>query len=155
MASHLTFNAFGQAALSEWLVTVRASYVDERVAAGDSQQEAEANATAALDRLVPAGSPGPGQLIGSVCCDHVPVGYLWIGPADDDPQRWWVWDISIDEAHRGQGYGRRAMVLAEQLARAAGATTIGLNVFASNTVARHLYSSLNYEESSVQMRKDL
>lgn len=43
----------------------------------------------------------------------------------------------------------------EQLARAAGATTIGLNVFANNVVARSLYSSLNYQESSVQMRKAL
>ncbi|MCU1494550.1 MAG: sortase-like acyltransferase [Acidimicrobiaceae bacterium] len=47
------------------------------------------------------------------------------------------------------------MLLAENLARANGATSIGLNVFAHNRVARDLYSSLGYRETSVQMRKEL
>jgi ribosomal protein S18 acetylase RimI-like enzyme len=47
------------------------------------------------------------------------------------------------------------MLLAEELARTQGATSIGLNVFAHNVVARELYSSLGYTETSVQMRKGL
>ena len=47
------------------------------------------------------------------------------------------------------------MLLAERLARAQGARTIGLNVFAGNTVARTLYGSLGYEETTVQMRQEL
>lgn len=82
-----------------------------------------------------------------------PVGELWVGPFDDDPQRWWVWDVAIDEPYRGRGLGRAAMVLAERLAGEHGATSIGLNVFARNEVARGLYRSLGYEEASVQMRK--
>ena len=46
-------------------------------------------------------------------------------------------------------------MLAERLAAANGATTIGLNVFAHNVVARGLYRSLGYDETSVQMRKSL
>jgi len=80
---------------------------------------------------------------------------LWIGPYSDDPQRWWVWNIEIDDAHRRKGLGRKAMLLAENLARDNGANSIGLNVFAHNRVARNLYQSLGYEESSVQMRKAL
>jgi ribosomal protein S18 acetylase RimI-like enzyme len=151
----MRFEAFDPAALGDWLVGMRANYVGERIAAGDSEQEAETNAAAAFERLVPGGTPASGQLVGRVLCAGRPVGYLWIGPAGPDPQRWWVWDILIDDDQRGRGYGRQAMLLAEQLARAQGATTIGLNVFAHNVVARNLYSSLGYEENSVQMRKNL
>jgi ribosomal protein S18 acetylase RimI-like enzyme len=61
----------------------------------------------------------------------------------------------IDEEFRGLGHGRQAMLLAEELARSEGASTIGLNVFGHNQVARSLYSSLGFRETSVQMRKDL
>lgn len=66
-----------------------------------------------------------------------------------------MWDVVIDEDQRGRGLGRQAMLLAEELARQGGATTFGLNVFANNVVARNLYTSLEYEETSVQMRKPL
>lgn len=62
---------------------------------------------------------------------------------------------SIEEQFRGRGLGRQAMLLAEDLARASAATSIGLNVFAHNVQARNLYSSLGYQEASIQMRKDL
>ena len=47
------------------------------------------------------------------------------------------------------------MLLAEDEARGHGATELGLNVFGSNRVARHLYDSLGYETTAVQMRKPL
>ena len=47
------------------------------------------------------------------------------------------------------------MLVAEELARAGGAVTLGLNVFAHNVVARNLYASLGYREAAIQMRKDL
>ena len=40
----------------------------------------------------------------------------------------WVYDVEIEPAYRGHGYGRRAMLLAEAEARARGMTSIGLNV---------------------------
>jgi ribosomal protein S18 acetylase RimI-like enzyme len=153
--AELTFEPFDAAALATWLVELRSSYIEERVLGGDSQPEAEVNADESLARLLPAGVPSPGQLIGRVLSDGEPIGYLWIGPYGDDPQRWWVWDVAVDQGQRGRGYGRRAMLLAEKLARQAGAATIGLNVFRSNALAHHLYASLGYQETSVQMRKDL
>jgi ribosomal protein S18 acetylase RimI-like enzyme len=75
--------------------------------------------------------------------------------AGSDPERWWVWDVKIDEEFRGRGYGRQAMLLAETLARKEGALTMGLNVFGHNQVARTLYSSLGYRETAVQMRRTL
>jgi ribosomal protein S18 acetylase RimI-like enzyme len=151
----MTFEEFGAADLASWLEQTRSEYIAERMAAGDTLAEASANADASLESTFPGGAPGPGQMTGWVCCDGVRVGELWIGPHGDDPQRWWVWNVAIDEARRGQGLGRRTMMLAEKLAAANGATTIGLNVFAHNVVARGLYRSLGYDETSVQMRKSL
>jgi GNAT superfamily N-acetyltransferase len=123
--------------------------------ASDSPAGTEANAAASFGRLVPGGTPSPGQLIGLVVAPDGPVGHLWIGPVDADPARWWVYDVAIEPEYRGRGYGRGAMELAERLARAHGAWTIGLNVFRHNEVARRLYVSLGYREAAVVMRKDL
>ena len=45
------------------------------------------------------------------------------------------------------------MALAEEAARAAGATALGLNVHGHNTVARNLYESMGYQTTALQMRK--
>ena len=66
-----------------------------------------------------------------------------------------IYDMAVDEAHRGKGYGRAAMGLAEEEARLRGIGRIELNVFGGNDVARGLYLSLGYVETSVQMAKDL
>jgi ribosomal protein S18 acetylase RimI-like enzyme len=47
------------------------------------------------------------------------------------------------------------MLLAEDEARRRGLTRIELNVFGGNEVARNLYRSLGYVETSAQMAKDL
>ena len=153
--SDLTFRAFDPGELTAWRERSVAGYIAERMAAGDTYEEAKANSDQSFERTFPGGSPGPGQLVGNLCLDGEAVGELWVGPSGPDPARWWVWNVEVDEGHRGQGLGRRAMLLAEELARANGAEFIGLNVFAHNTVARGLYLSLGYEESAVQMRKDL
>lgn len=151
----VTFEQFGADDLSDWLARSTAEYVGERVAAGDTLDEARANAEASMDRTFPRGVPAAGQLAGRLFSDGQPIGELWVGQFGTDPRRWWVWDIRIDEPFRGRGLGRKAMSLAEDLARSGGATSIGLNVFAHNTTARRLYTSLGYSPTSVQMRKDL
>ena len=47
------------------------------------------------------------------------------------------------------------MRLAEDEARRNGLHAIALNVFGHNAIARALYASLGYRETSVQMRKEL
>jgi ribosomal protein S18 acetylase RimI-like enzyme len=150
-----TFEPLDASQLTAWLARSRAAYIGERVASGDTAEEATASADAALERSFPRGAPAPGQLVGRASVGGEPVGWLWVGPVGSDPTRWWVWDIEIDEQARGHGHGRKVMILAENLGRAHRATSIGLNVFAHNTVARELYASLGYAETSVQMRKTL
>jgi ribosomal protein S18 acetylase RimI-like enzyme len=153
--NEVTFEQFDTSDLAEWLARTNAEYLNERMAAGDTLDEATADADGSMQRTFPGGLATPGQLAGRVLGDGQRIGELWVGQFGGDPQRWWVWDVRIDEAFRGQGLGRRTMLLAEDLARANGAVTIGLNVFAHNGVARRLYASLAYNETSVQMRKEL
>ena len=60
----LRFEPLIGADLSSWLDVSRATYVAERMEAGDSAAEAEANATSSFERLVPGGTPAPGQHLG-------------------------------------------------------------------------------------------
>jgi len=67
----------------------------------------------------------------------------------------WVYAVEVDEAFRGRGYGREAMLLAETEARARGMRSLGLNVHGSNAIARSLYTSLGYHVTMQQMKKTI
>ena len=79
---------------------------------------------------------------------------LWLD-AFEKPGNAWLFEIVLDPAVRGRGLGREALRLAEAEARARGMTRIDLNLFAGNAVARSLYASEGYAESSVHLGKPL
>lgn len=83
------------------------------------------------------------------------VGDLWFAERtnDFDATVAFVYSIEIFEPFRGRGYGRQAMLLLEDEARARGLAHVALNVFGGNEVARSLYRSLGYAETAVWMRK--
>jgi ribosomal protein S18 acetylase RimI-like enzyme len=152
----VTLRPADAAEVADYLSHQRDAYVAERVRAGDEPIEAARNADESMGRAFPGGRPADGHLVFRVELDGQAAGVLWIGPRGPDaPDRWWVWDITIDEAARGHGIGRQAMLLAESEARARGAVDLGLNVFGHNTVAAGLYRSLGYEVTAMQMRKTL
>ena len=90
--------------------------------------------------------------IWAVEADGRRVGSVFVGIRDGGL---WLYDITIDEAERGKGYGRGAMTALEDEVRRLGHDTIGLNVWGGNEVARGLYRSLGWAEESVHMRKSL
>jgi ribosomal protein S18 acetylase RimI-like enzyme len=117
-----------------------------------ARQKSEADHAA----ILPQGLATPGHWIHVVEAAGERVGLLWLAERDSGGRRvLFIYDVEIDEAHRGKGYGRAAMELAEQEARALGIGRIELNVFGGNDVARRLYRSVGYVETSVQMAKDL
>lgn len=139
-----------------WMATLQAGYAQDHVDAGNwSAEEAAARAEADTLQLLPAGVHTTGHLLLTAHNDADDVvGALWIG-LDRPNNGGWIYEIEVVEAHRGSGYGRTLLNAAEQAAKAAGAASLGLNVFGPNAVARGLYESSGYEVTSVQMVKPL
>jgi ribosomal protein S18 acetylase RimI-like enzyme len=80
------------------------------------------------------------------------VGTLWVALLEGKA---FVFDVQTYPAHRGRGHGRTLMRLAERQAAGSGRPVLGLNVFAGNTPAEALYTSLGYETVTYSLSKPL
>jgi GNAT superfamily N-acetyltransferase len=140
---------------ADWLPHMRDDYARSMMEEGGVPPEsAREIAAAQTEQLFPGRRPSPDQLVFVVEADGKAVGELWLADREDVLQRClFVYQVHIAEAHRGRGYGKAAMLLAEEEARRRGIDRIALNVFGRNTVARRLYQSLGYEENAVSMSK--
>ncbi len=119
---------------------------------GAAREKAEAD----MARILPEGLATPGHWVFVLELDGTPVGRLWLAERETDGRKvMFIYDIQVHEEHRGRGFGRAAMELAEAEARARGIGRLELNVFGGNTVARGLYLSMGYVERAVLMAKDL
>src|SRR5205085_5498869 len=129
-----------------WLPLLREEYAPELVRDyGMSADQARTQAAAEIDGHRPAG-----HSVFVIEVDGEPVGHLWLVERRDvfEPTLS-VYDIDVDEPYRRRGYGKAAMVFAEEEARRRGLTRIALRVGACNDVARNLYRSLGFEENEV------
>ncbi len=123
---------------------------------GQTREAALKKADDDFAALLPQGLATPGHWHFVVEADGVPVGRLWLAERTSGGRlALFVYDISILPEHQGRGLGRMTMWLAEEEARTRGVGRIELHVFGGNDVARGLYRSLGYVETSVQMAKDL
>jgi len=153
----LTLRLATQAEFDEWLPRQEAGYAKLIIESGAMPpEEAREKARRDTARTFSAGLATPGQLVFRLLAAEEPVGWLWLAvPGPDEPTMAWVYNVEVDQARRGHGYGRQAMRLAEQEARARGMTSIGLNVHGQNRVAISLYDSLGYTVTAQQMKKPL
>ena len=133
-----------------WLPLLQEDYAQELVRDYRmSADQARAKAVADIDGHRPAG-----HSVFVIEADGEPVGHLWLVERRDAYEPTLVvYDIDVDEPFRGRGYGKAAMVFAEEEARRRGLTRIALHVGARNDVARNLYRSLGFEENEVAMSK--
>ncbi|WP_328917065.1 MULTISPECIES: GNAT family N-acetyltransferase [unclassified Streptomyces] len=118
---------------------------------GIPRDEAEARQATAFADVLPDGRDTPGTALLALDHDGVTVGRLWVRVGD----RPWVFSVRVEAAHRGHGHGRTLMLGAENTCRAAGATTLGLNVLTANTPALRLYESLGYRTTLRHFAKPL
>ncbi|BDZ49509.1 hypothetical protein GCM10025867_17500 [Frondihabitans sucicola] len=110
--------------LIEWLSRSRTEYIRSRHDAGETLEQAEANAEKSFTTYFTEGRPAAGQHVYTVHTDDGrDVGELWIGVVDEPSNAWWVFDVEIAEAERGNGYGRAAMLLAEEESARLGAAS--------------------------------
>jgi ribosomal protein S18 acetylase RimI-like enzyme len=133
-------------------------YAAEHVRAGTwNAEDAQALATADIDRSLPDGPDTAEELLLTAQDDQGPVGVLWLslkhprGVADTA----WISDIEILPQRRGQGLGRLLLVAAEEEISGRNISALGLNVFGDNEIARNLYQSAGYRVVTQQMVKRL
>lgn len=143
--------------LAEWLPLMRERYARDLVRDfGMSPEGARAHADSSIDRLVPDGQLLPSHVVFMIEIDGEPGGDLWLANRDDNAETTlFIYDITVDEEHRGKGYGKAAMAFTEEEAQRRGIGRIGLFVGGRNAVARGLYRSLGYSEDAVGMSKNL
>ena len=154
--AELTLRPMTRAEFDEWLPRQVAGYAAMITASGAMPAQAALDkAQRDTARYFGDGAATPGQLVFRIMAGEAGVGWLWIGVPgpDPDPLMAWVFDIEIEAPFRGRGYGRAAMERAEDVVRARGMTSLGLNVHGQNVVARSLYESLGYEVTAMQMKK--
>ena len=140
-------------------VKLIAEYAAENVSAGRwSAEEAEEKSAAQTEELLPQGVETPRVLVMiAEDSDGERIGHVWVGLDRKGTTSGgaWIYDIEVAENHRGKGYGRAILHAAEQETLKNGVSSIGLNVFGPNTVARSLYESAGYEITAQQMQKSL
>jgi ribosomal protein S18 acetylase RimI-like enzyme len=143
--------------LPAWIARHRDWYAADMVANGGlGEDAARRKASADMEALFPDGRPADGAAVLAVEHDGEPVGSVWFAPREGPEGPFaFLYAIQVDEAYRGRGIGRQAMLLFEEEARARGFSRAMLNVFGGNERARGLYRSLDWTEASVHMVKEL
>ncbi|MGW2560680.1 GNAT family N-acetyltransferase [Streptomyces sp. NPDC001514] len=142
----------------EWLTAAVENYTREWVARGVPHDQARAKSEADHRNLLPDGFATRGAWLNVLVADGTVVGHVWVAEREVRPgeQGAYVYDVEVAEAHRGRGYGRALMLLAERVALAeAGVSLLGLHVFAGNTPALGLYESLGYRTTQINYFKQL
>ena len=141
-----------------WRAESIKGYAQDKVRVGTWPAEgAEARAAAEFLSILPEGQATLGHDFRSVTNeDGAIVGALWFAPDRGTGRSTiFIWDIEIDPAFRGHGYGRATLAALEPIARELGYSEIGLHVFGDNEIARNLYRSSGFVETDVSMVKRL
>lgn len=155
----LTLRPMTRREYDAWLRRVERGYAAEQVAAGRWVESGGLDrARDLLARFLPQGADSVGMLI-LRAHDSVgaAVGDVWIGLEHPErrPDTAFVYDIEVLPERRGRGEGRLLLAAAEDAVRAAGRSSLELNVFGRNDRAARLYETSGYETVSRQMRKAL
>ena len=147
------------AELSDYRAQIEERFAaDVHTSAKISIEAARVESHLVLGGLFPEGGLAPGaQIWVAEDTAGARVGILWLAhrEAGTPTEHAWIYDIAVDEARRGSGWGRKLLAQAEEQTRALGLTSLRLNVFGENTVARNLYRSQGFTESRVTMIKDV
>lgn len=88
----------------------------------------------------------------AVLIDNNLVGYIRIHDRTKDS----VWiGCDLDPLVRGKGLGQKSLELVIQEEFSKNTNTIYLEVFEDNVVARHIYSKLGFEETSIRIMNNI
>jgi ribosomal protein S18 acetylase RimI-like enzyme len=155
--SVLTLRELDDADLAEYVVRLERDYAQEMHRLGGVPlDEARESARQSVLELFPGGRPAEGNRLWFGYDEAGErVGVLWLAHRQPGTAaaHAWIYDIEVESHRRGQGWGRRLMEEAERITREWGLSSLRLNVFGDNEVARNLYRSQGFREQNVIMTK--
>jgi ribosomal protein S18 acetylase RimI-like enzyme len=155
-APAVTLRPMTEAEFSRWRPHSLATYAAERAQLqGRSVEEVLPEVTRQNEGFLKDGLRTEAHDLLRIVVADEPVGWLWLGPHPEKAGAAWVYEIEIDEPARGRGIGRATMLAAEAFVASRGVRELGLNVFGRNERAIHLYRSLGYATTSMNMLKSL
>ncbi|MEV8226576.1 GNAT family N-acetyltransferase [Streptomyces sp. NPDC079167] len=140
-----------------WAATSADTYTREWVERGVPEEQARRKTETDHATSLPDGLATRGMYFRVLVHDDAVVGHVWVARREvpDGDDLGYVFDVEVREEHRGRGYGRALMHLAEDITLDAGLGLLGLHVFADNTPALRLYESLGYEVTQYNLAKAL
>ncbi|MFD9141501.1 GNAT family N-acetyltransferase [[Kitasatospora] papulosa] len=140
-----------------WAAVSVGTYARSWMERGVPQEQARRKSETDHAANLPDGLATPGMYFHVLVHDGAIVGHVWVARREEPEGQdlGYVFDVEVREEHRGRGYGRALMHLAEDVTLDAGLGLLGLHVFASNTPALRLYESLGYEVTQYNLAKAL
>lgn len=134
------------------------TYAEQKVRSGNWQpEEALELSRKEHAQLLPEGRASKDQYLYTITEEGTgqKLGILWVNVKMEGSHKVaWIYDIEIDEAFRGKGYGKAALSALDELLTGMGVENVGLHVFGYNTTAFELYKKMGYEVTNIIMRKD-
>lgn len=154
----LTARAMSEEEFADWRQEAVLAYARSWVERGAEPEQARLKSERDHAALLPDGLATEKVRFEVLVRAGEAVGHVWVAlrePEPGGPEAGFVFDVEVRAEHRGRGYGRALMLLAEDVTRAWGADRLGLHVFASNTPALGLYESLGYTTTRYNLAKAL
>ncbi|MEU6046462.1 GNAT family N-acetyltransferase [Streptomyces griseus] len=153
----LTSRAMSEEEFAAWRQEALLAYAQDWIDRGVEPEQARRKSEADHAAHLPDGLATEGVRFDVLVYAGEVVGHVWVALRELPPggPAGFVFDVEVREEHRGRGYGRALMLLAEDTTRACGADRLGLHVFASNTPALRLYESLGYTTTRYNLAKAL
>lgn len=106
-----------------------------------------------FETLLPDGIHSKDQYLYSIVDDSDnKIGVLWVQVKD---QKAFIYDFVIDEAFRGKGYGKQALIAMDEKLKSMNVKSVGLHVFGDNITAQELYKKMGFQITGIHMKKEL
>ena len=153
--SRVTLQPMTQVQFSNFMEVMFAPYVAERAVADHVPNELTAQyARDQHAQLLPQGHLTPGHRFLNIVAasEDRPVGGVWLSVGVESKHAF-LYNITVLPQYRRRGFASDTLTQIEEIACAAGCTTLGLNVFSSNAGAMALYRKNGFGAVSAYMNK--
>lgn len=134
-------------------------YAKENVKAGFwAEEESIEKSKKQTDSLLPKGLKTENQFLFSIYGDDdTNIGVLWVNISENKiyEKHAFIYDIRLNEASRGKGYGKKSLQAMDEWLRSLKVKDVALHVFDENKIAINLYEKSGYSFKSHNMLKKL